>query len=260
MKQYNIKGYRIDYTQPLLCAPIIGTSVEEVKAEIKRIEESDVEVVEWRIDLFLTHEPAYKLLEMSSYLYQELSDRILLYTLRSQAEGGECGLSAQEKAELLKELISYHHADLIDLEDAFLQTGNTALLQKAHKQQMKVIVSHHDFLQTPKREELCEKLLVMSKRGGDIVKLACMPQSHEDVLTLAQVGQWARKELDCALIMISMGTLGMPARVFPTLFSSVLSFAGVSGSSAPGQLSVQEMRSIWKSLQENEKKGVDEYV
>ena len=260
MKQYNIKGYRIDRAKPLLCVPIIGTSVEEVKAEIKRIAESDAEVVEWRIDFFLIHESAYRLLEMSSYLHQELSDRILLYTLRSQAEGGECRLPAQEKTRLLKELISYGHADLMDLEDAFLQAGNAALLQEAHRQQMKVIVSHHDFSQTPKYEELCEKLVAMAKRGGDIVKLACMPQSYEDVLILAQAGQWAERELDCALIMISMGALGMPARVFPTLFSSVLSFAGVCGRSAPGQLTIQDMRSIWKCLEANGKKGEDEYV
>lgn len=260
MKQYNVKGYRIDCAQPLLCVPIIGMSVDEVKAEIKRIAESDVEIVEWRIDCFLTHEKAIKLFEMSSYLYQELSDRILLYTLRSQEEGGNCKLLPQEKARLIKELISYRHADFIDLEAAFLLNGNGALIQEAHRLQTKVIVSYHDFLQTPNCEALCEKLETMSKHGGDIVKLACMPQSYEDVLALAQAAQWARNQLDCALIMISMGALGMPTRVFPTLFSSVLSFAGLNGGSAPGQLTVQEMRSIWKSLKGNEKKGEGEYV
>ena len=45
-------------------------------------------------------------------------------------------------------------------------------------------MSNHDFFKTPSKEEIISRLCAMQEKGADIPKIAVMPQSKKDVLTL----------------------------------------------------------------------------
>ena len=47
-----------------------------------------------------------------------------------------------------------------------------------------MIASNHDFRKTPSKEELIARMRKMQELGADIPKIAVMPQSTEDLLTL----------------------------------------------------------------------------
>jgi len=47
-----------------------------------------------------------------------------------------------------------------------------------------------------------------------------------------------------AIIMIAMGSLGMISRLSGEIFGSAITFASVRNASAPGQISVTDMKSI----------------
>lgn len=75
-------------------------------------------------------------------------------------------------------------ADLVDAE-AFTGTDEVnTIVETAHLYGVKVIASNHDFQKTPPKEEIVSRLCFMQECGADIVKIAVMPQSKKDVLTL----------------------------------------------------------------------------
>lgn len=58
------------------------------------------------------------------------------------------------------------------------------IIEKAHEHGVKVVASNHDFFKTPSKEEIISRLIKMRDLGADIPKIAVMPQSKKDVLTL----------------------------------------------------------------------------
>ena len=70
-------------------------------------------------------------------------------------------------------------------------------------------------------------------------KVACMPQSKEDVLTLL-LSCYEHKTISkkCA---ISMSDMGMISRIIGEMFDSEYTFCSLTTSSAPGQLPLEKM-------------------
>ena len=87
--------------------------------------------------------------------------------------------------------------------------------------------------------------------GADILKIAVMPQSRKDVVTLLS----ATEEMDCRttrpLITMSMGPLGMISRLCGEVFGSSLTFGSVGKTSAPGQVSAKELANVLKLIHES---------
>jgi len=105
-----------------------------------------------------------------------------------------------------------------------------------------VILSAHFFDRTPALNEMIETITEMENKGADMAKLAVMPSSSGDVLTLLSVTQQAA----IPVIAISMGKLGLASRVIGGLFGSAVTFCAGLEPSAPGQLSIEELREAMK--------------
>ena len=107
-----------------------------------------------------------------------------------------------------------------------------------------MIASNHHFHETPAQETLLEILTKMDQMGADILKIAVMPQSRKDVLTLLS----ATEEMDLRtakpLITMSMGPVGMISRLCGELFGSALTFGTVGKASAPGQIDAKDLASV----------------
>ncbi len=73
---------------------------------------------------------------------------------------------------------------LLDIE-MFRDAGSVAKLTKlAHEKNVLVIMSNHDFNKTPEQQEIENRLLKQDQMGADILKIAVMPKSKQDVFTL----------------------------------------------------------------------------
>ena len=76
-----------------------------------------------------------------------------------------------------------------------------------------------------------------------------MPQTTADVITLLDATQeMYHKHADRPLITMSMGSLGVVSRVSGATFGSSATFGAAKKASAPGQVSVDELRSILEVL------------
>lgn len=140
--------------------------------------------------------------------------------------------------------------DLIDIELTQEEEVTRTLIEQAHAAGTKVIISSHDFDQTPALEEMCGRLQRMEALGGDIAKLAVMPNDELDVLRLMEASLRAHRQMQIPLITMSMGSLGMLSRIGGELIHSTVTFASVGKRSAPGQPDAAEARAALAMLHE----------
>ena len=80
--------------------------------------------------------------------------------------------------------------------------------------------------------------------GADILKIAVMPQSRKDVLTLLSATEEMDRRTTKPLITMSMGPVGMISRLCGEVFGSALTFGAVGKVSAPGQIGAKDLSHV----------------
>jgi len=89
----------------------------------------------------------------------------------------------------------------------------------------------------------------MQDMGADIAKIAVMPNSTTDVLTLLiATAEMFERYADRPLITISMSPRGVITRLTGELFGSAATFGSVDKTSAPGQIPVTELAALLTKL------------
>ena len=102
MDVFELKGYTFGNGTPRIAIPLVGNTRDEIldNAHLIReqVDESDsrnlgdvykVAVIEWRADYFDGLDDPEKLRVMLKDIYDIFSDKVLLFTFRSEEEGGE---------------------------------------------------------------------------------------------------------------------------------------------------------------------------
>ncbi|MHC1723324.1 MAG: type I 3-dehydroquinate dehydratase [Aminipila sp.] len=245
MKTVEIRNLIIGEGMPKICVPIIGITKENILTDAKELKDFSVDMVEWRADWFEDIFNFNQVLEVLSYLRAILNEIPLLFTFRTAQEGGKRSIDIAEYAELNKAVARTGFIDLIDLE-AF--SGDSFILStilEAHKHSVKVIASNHDFEKTLPKDEIVRRLIKMQDMGADIAKIALMPQTKKDVLTLLEASlEMSEQHAQIPIVTISMGENGRISRISGELFGSAITFGTVKKASAPGQMSVEELYQI----------------
>ncbi len=203
---------------------IIGIVSEKISLDDLLSLPEQVAVLEFRIDSLLESlsEDA-----IENYLKQvcELNRFAILLTIRVE------GLVDNAlKQHLFKRFV--HFVDAVDIELDCL--AKQEYIRQARELNKLVLISHHDFEQTPTDDIMASWLM----EAGDIVKLAVMANSPEDVQRLYA---FTANNRDRGLITISMGDLGKESRVKAFQYGSLLTYAPLTVGNAPGQLSVTEI-------------------
>ena len=171
-----------------------------------------------------------------------------MFTYRSLREGGCVQLTDQTYIQLIKTVCETQFIDLVDIE---LMSGHQVvfqLLDIAHQNQIKVIMSNHDFEKTPTLLEMKERLEKMEILGSDILKIAVMPNSKKDVLNLLHLTMEMSEKLSKPLITMSMGQMGVISRICGELVGSAMTFASAGQASAPGQIAVEDMNLLLEAI------------
>ncbi|HFC0087394.1 TPA: type I 3-dehydroquinate dehydratase, partial [Neisseria gonorrhoeae] len=151
--------------------------------------------------------------------------------------------------ELLDALIESRLPDIIDIE---LFSGETAVrraVANAQKNGIAALLCNHEFHRTPPQEEIVCRLKQMEDCGADICKIAVMPQSSEDVLTLLSATLEAKRLVAKPVITMSMGQTGAVSRLAGQVFGSSITFGSGTQNSAPGQIGVSALRAALDCLE-----------
>ncbi|HZX21504.1 MAG TPA: type I 3-dehydroquinate dehydratase [Clostridia bacterium] len=251
-KVVTIKGVKIGDGLPKICVPIIGKTIEEILEETRFLKTIGFDIAEWRADFYDDVEcidRAKLVLEAVRYI---LMDEPIIFTFRSAGEGGKKQASTEFYFELNMSIIQTKIASIVDIELSNNETEIKTLVDAAHKNNVAVIISDHDFEGTPPKEEIISRLQKAAELGGDILKIAVMPTCAKDVITLLDATRIMKEKYkDRPIATISMGKQGIISRLAGGLFGSDLTFASAKGVSAPGQIPIEGLRKIMSLIYNN---------
>ena len=260
MKTVKIRGVEIGAGIPKICVPIVGVTKIEILRQAATLRTVPADMAEWRIDWFENAYDIEALLNVLKDLRQVLGDMPLLMTFRTLKEGGEKAIEAEAYAKLN---IKAAQSGLIDLVDVELFTGGglpdsgepnfdpadsgivRRIIREAHAANVMVVASSHDFDRTPDKEELIRRLRTMQDMDADILKVAVMPRSAKDVLTLlAATEEMTSLYADRPVVTMSMTGTGVISRLCGEVFGSAITFGAAGRTSAPGQIDAGELRAV----------------
>lgn len=250
-----IKDLHIGSGAPKIISSITGQTADDVLEQAAAIGKSaQVDIAELRLDYLPAETSPNALAELVNRVIYSLQGKPLLATFRSQEEGGKRGLADADYFSLYTALIESTGVDLIDVEMMKPQAAVTSLIDLAHGKNIAVILSSHDFQATPQQSVIVERLRRQQAMGADVLKIAVMPQSPADVLTLLAASQEMYTHYaDRPLLTLSMGPLGVTSRLAGQLSGSSLTFASLGSASAPGQLKADEVRSVLGVIEQGAK-------
>ena len=244
-KYVEVRGVKIGEGVPKICVPIVGKTKEEILAAARSFEDVALDVVEWRVDWFEGVFDFAQVEDVLKDLRPALGETPILFTFRTSKEGGEKAIEADAYAELNKKAAATGLVDLVDVEAFIGDTYVEKVVKTSHECGVKVIASNHDFRKTPPKAELISRMRKMQELGADIPKIAVMPQSTEDVLTLLSATEEMRRcYADRPVITMSMAGTGVVSRMCGEVFGSALTFGAAGKVSAPGQIDVEELRTV----------------
>lgn len=252
MEPIKVRNLEIGTGIPKICVPITGTNREDILGTAERAVSSAADLVEWRADWCedIFDRPCAS--DILCGLRQMLGEIPLLFTFRTVKEGGEKETDPDGYRLLARWAAKSGLIDLLDVELSAGRKTVQELIEEAHRHNVKVIVSSHDFQGTPPEEEILSRMKEMDEMGADILKVAVMPKSSSDVLTLLSATRKIRALCaDRPVITMSMGGTGLVSRLCGETFGSAVTFGSLGKASAPGQISVGELAHILDLLHRN---------
>jgi len=219
-----------------ICVPVVEANVNRARSKYLRAARKGL-MAEMRLD-YLEQPDLTKLFRTHP--------GPVIATNRLASEGGRWQGSEDERRRLLAEALDLG-VDFLDLELAAAPAWRRDLWER--RGEAKIILSWHDFSGTPDLENLEAILQQMLAAEADILKIVTLAQQPQDnlrVLSLIPQARAAGREI----IAFCMGPLGKWSRVVAPLLGSFLTFAPFTkkGASAPGQMTVNEIKRAWKAL------------
>ncbi len=149
-----------------------------------------------------------------------------------------------QRLDILKKAIACG-AVYIDVEIESSVEFLNEIMNAAKEKRVHLIISYHNFNETPKREELLRILSECYDAGADIAKISCTVNSRNDAARLLSLYDEPGRK-----IVIGMGEAGKITRLAAVELGAEFTFAAVSEEAvtAPGQLTYQELTGLIKKL------------
>lgn len=249
MNSVTVRNLEIGAGAPKIIVPIVARSTEEILRKAKELLSYSVDLVEWRADFYDRISDPAESVATARALNRILKSIPILFTFRTKKEGGDKEISMSAYTALNKALADSGAVDLIDVEifsgDAVVREN----IANIHAAGVKVVGSNHDFLGTPEKADIIYRLRVMQDYGADIPKIAVMPKTPADVITLLDATQeMHNKYADRPILTMSMSPMGVISRVCGDAFGSCMTFGAVGQVSAPGQIPVEKLEAVLSIL------------
>lgn len=248
-KKVTVKNKVFGGPTPLICLPLVAEDRSALLQQTAELVRLDPDLLEWRIDGYDQVEDISACLEALQALKAAMGSIPLIFTCRIHLEGGFKEISQETRLQLITTAIETGGVEIADVE----MSNEPAFIEKvkktAHTCNTRLILSYHNFDETPDEAFIHDKLVMAQDLGADIAKLAVMPKDYADVLTLLGATLKARTgAVNVPIVTMSMGPEGGVTRVAGGLFGSDLTFAIGKEASAPGQIPIADLRQAMSVL------------
>jgi 3-dehydroquinate dehydratase type I len=220
-----------------VCVAVPPKTVDEAFTLIKQADAQHADLIEIRLDSLTNND---HIAEIPCY-----SKTPLIATNKSLENHGAFVGNETERQKILLDAANNGFTYV----DVDLGTPNQAeLIHGLREAGAKVIVSYHDFEQTPSLAKLEKILDEEVALGADVCKIITTANTVEDNATAITFVSKASKKTK--IVCFAMGDLGVTSRFLSPVFGAFFTFASIDEKrkTAKGQLSIQEMRKAYQLL------------
>jgi len=222
---------------PRVCLAVIGDDPNEMvdKAEAMVRDNS---FLEFRLDYL--SKPGLAIARVKRFI-ESHPGTVVIATCRRQASGGKFRGSIASQLDVLNKAIAAG-CQLVDVE---LQTALKCKPEQIQRVRNKaaLVLSFHDFRGTKKLDETLEKMLAYP---ADFYKVVSTATTLSDNVTVMKF--LAREGDRHSVVSMCMGEQGIISRVLGVRAGSAFTFAsaGSGQETAPGQVTAQELRNVYR--------------
>ena len=223
-----------DSNTTLICVPICAPTLPEMETMVVRAG-SVADIIELRADCLLEQEVP-KFVERVGQIISSVAVPVII-TFRPAEEGGYRTLTILERKEFWQSMKPSPKV-LFDIE--YVLTTTEAVIRSSN-----IVCSNHSFEGVPVDfERRYERLAATPAR---ILKVAVQANDTVDCLPVFRLLERAANE-GKKLIALAMGDAGLTTRILGPSRGSYLTYAALEEGSgtAPGQLTVEQLRSLYR--------------
>jgi 3-dehydroquinate dehydratase / shikimate dehydrogenase len=222
---------------PRLCVAVTGSDGNQLSANAESLVR-DNSFLEFRLDYL--SKPGLALPKIKRFL-ETHPGTIAVATCRRASNGGKFRGSIASQLDILGKAAAIG-CQLVDVELQTASKCKPAQLQKL-RSRAGLILSFHDFKATKKLDETLEKMLTYP---ADFYKVVSTATTLFDNVTMIKF--LAREGDRHSLVGMCMGEQGIISRVLGVRAGSVFTFgsAAAGQETAPGQVSAQELRNVYR--------------
>ena len=192
-----------------------------------------VDALEVRLDVFRAIPPYFK---------KPQSSVPVLFTARDAAEGGGSKLGVAERRALLEAALPFASGIDVELRNV---AKYRSLLKGAAVNGVIKVVSFHDFITTPKLEQLLELKERAVEAGASIFKVATQVRSAGDLAILLE---FLERSKQLPVAVMGMGPLGRASRLALAAAGSCLNYGWLDRPQVPGQFSAMILKQRVKEV------------
>lgn len=210
-------------------------AADRVLETMCRARDEGADLLEWRLDV--TRDPAVETVLPQSPLP-------VIATVRSVEQGGHFSGTRQEQLRLLIRAAT-SGSSYVDWEFR----PSEPLPDELSVMRERVILSYHDFEQTPAERELESLFDQMAASSTGVVKVVTLAQRMEDnISSLNLIGRGRNRGIE--VVAFCLGPLGRISRLACLLMGGAFTYAALESGAeaAPGQLTLAKMRQLLELL------------
>ncbi len=164
----------------------------------------------------------------------------LIATCRGRAGGGLFRGSQEAQMRILAQAVRAG-CSWCDVEIESAKPGRAGEIRRALSPS-RVMISYHNFRRTPR--SLSVVLRRVFGAGGEVAKVAALCNTVSDSARICELAKGRRD-----IVSIPMGELGLAGRILALRAGSPLVYAAVDLPTAPGQLSLRDMKNLYGAEQ-----------
>jgi 3-dehydroquinate dehydratase/shikimate dehydrogenase len=222
---------------PRVCVAVIGSDPNEMFEKAEGLVR-DNSFLEFRLDYLF--KPGLALARINRFT-ESHPGTVVIATCRRVAAGGKFRGSVAAQLDLLGKA-AMAGCQLVDVEFQTASKCRPEQLQKL-RSRAALILSFHDFRATKKLDETLEKMLAYP---ADFYKIVSTATTLSDNVSMIKF--LSRESDHHSLVSMCMGEQGIISRVLGLRAGSVFTFAAARAAeaTAPGQVTAQELRSVYR--------------
>jgi len=233
-----IKLGRHQLETPAICGAVIGESVGAMRVGVAKAKKQGADLVELRLD---------GLRELTGWEELLRAEIPLILTNRPKREGGRFEGGEEERVKPLLEGIS-RGVGCVDIELSTEKRLLDRLVREAKKQDVGVLMSHHDFVTTPQPDALIKITRRMVEAGCDVAKVVTFAETPEDAVRILDFLVQVQGEVRAPVVAFAMGEAGRLSRIAAPILGSPITYAAVSEATAPWQFDVVTTKQLLREF------------